>query len=123
MIGKAYISTFQFYNRSTSRMSFKSRPVLIIGQADTSDYIVLPISRITNRHNLDSYYDVEINPSNVPLMGLTSTSYIRTHKQSIVHSGELTRQITDFKNEYFEIYLDVMSKVEEFQKNIITNSL
>ena len=104
-------------------MSFKSRPVLIIGQADTSDYIVLPISRITNRHNLDSYYDVEINPSNVPLMGLTSTSYIRTHKQSIVHSGELTRQITDFKNEYFEIYLDVMSKVEEFQKNLITNSL
>lgn len=56
-------------------------------------------------------------------MGLTSTSYIRTHKQSIVHSGELTRQITDFKNEYFEIYLDVMSKVEEFQKNLITNSL
>lgn len=48
MTGKAYVSTFQYYDVRSKKMSFKSRPVLVIGQADASDYAVLPISRVTN---------------------------------------------------------------------------
>ena len=123
MIGKAYVSTFQFYDRRANRMSFKNRPVLIIGQADVSDYVILPISRVTNQDNLDTYYDIPLNPANVPLMNLTQLSYVRTHKQSVVHAGELTREIVDFKSEYEDLYLDIISKVEEFQKELINNAI
>lgn len=95
MIGKAYVSVFQFYNTRTNRMDFKNRPVLIVGQADSTDYVVLPISRVTNRINLDHYYDVAIEPIDVPLMNLKQLSYVRTHKQSIVNLSSLTKEIVD----------------------------
>ena len=123
MIGNAYVSTFQFYNNRTHRMEFKNRPVLIVGRADDKDYVVLPVSRVTNRVNLDTDYDLPIKPQDVPLMNLTQTSYIRTHKQSVIHAGELTRKIVDFRKEYPDIYLDAISRMEEFQKSIIDNAI
>lgn len=123
MIGKAYISTFQFYDNHNHRMAFKNRPVLIVGKADASDYVILPISRVTNSANLDLDYDFQLTPQDVPLMNLSQTSYIRTHKQSVVHAGELTREIVDFKKEYPDKYVDVIAKMEEFQKSIIDNAL
>ena len=122
MIGKAYVSTFQFYNNRTHRMEFKSRPVLVVGKADETGYVVLPISRVTNNINLDADYDFQIDPQDVPLMNLTKTSYIRTHKQSVVHVGRLTKEIVDFKEKYPDKYLDVIVKMEEFQKGIIKNA-
>ena len=68
-------------------------------------------------------YDYKVEPQDVPLMNLTQTSYIRTHKQSTVHAGELTREIVDFKNEYPDKYIDVIAKMEEFQKKLIDNAL
>ncbi len=61
MIGKAYISTFKYFDNRTHRMAFKNRPVLIVGQADSSDYIILPVSRITNQGNVDSQKNLIIN--------------------------------------------------------------
>lgn len=122
MIGKAYVSSFPFYDNKTKKMSFKGRPVLVVGKADSNDYVILPISRVTNQSNLDSYYDVPIEPADVPLMNLTQKSFIRTHKQSVVHIGELAREIVDFKSEYEDIYLDVLCKMEEFQKELISNA-
>jgi uncharacterized protein YifN (PemK superfamily) len=104
-------------------MEFKNRPVLIVGQADATDYVILPISRVTNSANLDSDYDLQITQQTVPLMNLKQTSYIRTHKQSIVHAGELTKEIVDFKREYPDIYIEAIAKMEEFQKSIINNAL
>ncbi len=104
-------------------MEFKNRPVLIVGYADSTDYVILPISRVTNSANIDSDYDLQITQQMVPLMNLTQTSYIRTHKQSVVHAGELTREIVDFKEEYPDIYIEAMAKMEEFQKSIINNAL
>lgn len=123
MIGKAYVSIFKYYDNRTHRMAFKNRPVLIVGRSDISDYVVLPVSRVTNYNNCDNYYDVPIEPADVPLMNLSQRSYIRTHKQSIVHLGELIREIVDFRHEYEDIYLEVISKMEEFQKNLILNAL
>lgn len=122
MIGKAYVSTFQFYNNRTHRMEFKNRPVLIVGKADATDYVILPISRVPNCTNLDSDYDIKIEPQDVPLMNLKQTSYIRTHKQAVVNAGELTKEIVDFKSEYQDKYINVIVKMEEFQKKIIDNA-
>ena len=57
MIGKAYWAIFKYYDSSAHMMAFKKRPVLIIGQADESDYVVLPISRVTRREHIDQKYD------------------------------------------------------------------
>lgn len=123
MIGKAYISVFPFFDIKANRPSYKSRPVLIIGQADISDYVVLPISRVTNRSHLDEYYDIKLKPADVPLMNLTEISYIRTHKQTIVNEVSLTKKIVNFRQEYEELYLTILSRVEEFQKKIIENAI
>lgn len=118
LIGKAYVSIFKYYDTKTKSVSFKKRPVLVIGKADNTDYVVLPISRVSNQNNLDSYFDVPITPSNVPLMNLKQSSYIRTHKQTIINYGELVEKIVDFKKEYEELYIEIILKTEEFQKNL-----
>lgn len=123
MIGKAYVSIFKYYDNAKAKMSFKKRPVLIVGKADDTDYIVLPISRVSKRENLDEYYDVLLSPDTVPKLNLTQHSYVRTHKQSVVNIVELYREITDFKKDYMDIYLDIISKMEEFQKNLIDKAL
>lgn len=122
MIGKAYVSTFKYYNNKTHRLDFKNRPVLIIGQADSTDFVILPISRVTNHNNIDSYYDVPIEPEEVPLLHLKQRSYVRTHKQSIVNAGELTKEIVDFRKEYPNQYEEILSKMEEFQKKMIQSA-
>lgn len=119
MIGEAYWAIFKYYDSSTHRMAFKKRPVLIIGKADESDYVVLPISRVTRQEHIDQQYDYEMQVADYPKLSLKATSYIRTHKQSIANIGELANQITDFKNEYPDAYVEVIALVEEFQKRLL----
>ena len=119
MIGKAYWAIFKYYDNTAHKMAFKKRLVLIIGQADESDYVVLPISRVTRREHIDQKYDFEIQVSNYPKLSLKTTSYIRTHKQSVVNVGELADENADFRNEYSNAYIEVIALVEEFQKQLI----
>ena len=57
------------------------------------------------------------------MMNLPQTSYICTHKQSIVNACELIKKIVNFRNEYADIYGDVIGKMEEFQKSVVDNAL
>ena len=123
MIGKAYWAIFKYYDSSVHRMAFKKRPVLIIGQADESDYVVLPISRVTRQEHIDQRYDFQMKVTDYPQLSLKATSYIRTHKQSVANIGELADQIADFKNEYPDAYVEVIALVEEFQKKLIDEAL
>lgn len=123
MIGKAYVSVFPFYDMNLKQMRFKKRPVLIIGQADSKDYVVLPISRVTNQNHIDNYYDIKLEPADFPLMNLTQKSFVRTHKQMVINLGELVKEILDFRLEYEEVYLTILTRVEEFQKTLITNAM
>ncbi|MCI8741675.1 MAG: hypothetical protein HFG63_03410 [Lachnospiraceae bacterium] len=123
MIGKAYVSIFKYYDTDQQKMAFKKRPVLIVGKSDSKDYVVLPISRVTNRQYLDPEYDIIMRKEDFPLMNLKSTSYIRTHKQSVIHEGDLTRCIVDVKSEYSDIYKTVIEKMKDFQDILIKNAL
>lgn len=122
MIGKAYWATFKYYDSSLHKMAFKKRPVLIIGKADAGDYVVLPISRVTQKGNLDLHYDFEMQIVDYPTLSLKAISYIRTHKQAIANEGELADCIADFKAEYPDAYLSVLALVEEFQKELINKA-
>lgn len=122
MIGMAYVSVVKYFNSAEHKMAFKKRPVLIIGKADDTDYVVLPISRVTKRQYLHEHYDYEISPNDVPLMNLKQTSYIRTHKQLTVSKAELTYGIVDFRHEYPNFFKKVIDLVEEFQTTMLNKA-
>lgn len=123
MIGKMYWATFKFYDISKHRMAFKKRPVLIIGEADQKDYVILPVSRVTKKEHLDLNYDFEMQSKDYPSLSLKATSYVRTHKQAVVNNGDLADCIVDFKEEYPDAYISVIALVEEFQKELINRAL
>ncbi len=107
-----------FYDQASGKMRYKVRPVLIVAQADTSDYVALPVSRVTRRENLDPTYDIEIDPAQYPQTGLTAVSYVRTHKQTVVHAGEITTKYGELKAAYGDLYLEILEKRERFSQEI-----
>ena len=124
MIGTVCISAFKYYDSAKQKMLFKGRPVLVIGRADSSDYVVLPISRVTKRENLDAHYDYEMKPETYArsALQLSAVSYVRTHKQAVLNEGEITKQIFNLKQEFPEEYAEIIDLVEEFQRNLINNA-
>lgn len=122
-IGKAYWAVVQYYDGTSSQMKFKKRPIIVIGKADKNDFVVLPISSITKRYNRNVKYDYQIEPIDYPELKLKHTSFIRTHKQTVLHEAEIVSEICDFKNEYEEAFLEIITRVSEFQKDLISNAL
>lgn len=121
MIGKAYKSMIPYYDSLTKQRKFKSRPCLIIGKADESDYVVLPISTITDKRKIDTKYDIPLDKSIYTF--LNKDSYLRTHKQTIVNVISLKDQLSDFKHTYTNDYLQAILKVNEFQKELHENAM
>lgn len=123
MIGEIRGILTPYYDLVQNKHSFKKRPALIIAQADASDYVVLPISRVTRKQNLDIVYDVLVDPAVYPLLNLTAISYIRTHKQTIVHFSEIGKIYGDLKSNYEELYIEILEKRELFSKLITDQAL
>ena len=123
MIGWYCIAIFPYYNASARKMGFKKRPICIIGKADSSDYITLPISKVSHKENIDGEFDIEIMSQDYPLMKLKVDSYIRTHKQTVTHKAEIVSYITNMKEEYSELWIEILSRVEVFQKKMIDSGI
>lgn len=123
MIGKIYWSVFPFYDSRKGCNGFKKRPVLILSGPRNNDYTVLPISSVTKKHNLDPDYVLELDTTKYPKLKLAKNCYIRTHKQTIVHQASLTSQISDLKNDYPDLYLEVISLFEKFEKEVINAAI
>ena len=118
MIGEIRKVITPYYDTKSGQNSFKSRPALIIAQADSSDYVALPVSRVSRRENLDPVFDIEVNPASYPALNLNSLSYVRTHKQTIIHITEIGDKIGDMKSNYKELYIEILSKREQFSEEI-----
>lgn len=121
MIGKAYKSMVPYYDSITQKRKFKSRPCLIIGKADSGDYVILPISKVSDRSKVDTNYDIPLDKTVYTF--LHDDSFLRTHKQTVVNIASLKDELTDFKGNYEETYIEALAKVEEFQKQLISNAL
>lgn len=121
MTGKICTSTTPYYDSKDKKNKFKKRPVLVLGQADCGDYVVLPVSTITHRENVDAVYDVYVDVSEYPNTGLARNSFIRTHKQTIVSYASLT-VISDLKICYPDLYNDVIDLVEKFQAELLSKA-
>ena len=123
MIGKIYKARIPFYNQMTHQMSYKARPALVLAKADAEDYVVLPVSSISIRTNIDPVYDIEIDLGLYPKLNLRNTSYVRTHKQTIVNRANLRDEIGDLKSDYEELYLEILEKREAFSNSITQQAL
>lgn len=121
MIGKAYKSIVPYYDRVSRMQKFKSRPCLIIGQADTGDYVILPISSVSDESRIDPKYDIPLRKAIFTF--LDKDSYLRTHKQTVVNILSLKGPIANFKALYEDTYLEALLNVEEFQKRLIADAL
>ena len=113
----------QFYDSSSGRMRFKSRPALIIGNADEQDYTVLPISTITKRQNMNPHFDVPIDPKQYPGLTLAKYCFVRTHKPTIINAGQISPPVADMKNTYEELFLEILTRYEEYNSQIIALAL
>lgn len=123
MIGKVYLSVVDFYSRKLQAVSKKARPVLIVGGPNENDYIVLPISTITRRENLNPCYDILISPEQRTILNLPRECFIRTHKQMTVHSASLLKLKGDMKSDIPDLYLDAVAMMEKFQEEIVMHSI
>ena len=104
-------------------MEFKRRPFIIIGVTGQNDYIVLPISRVTIEADRDAHYDYPLSKEGFILLNLSENSFIRIHKPTTIHEGQISKIITDFSSNYPNSYLEIMSLYEEFQRHIVNNSI
>ena len=123
MIGKIYSSLTPYYDIKTGQNKFKKRPVLIISGPRNNDYTVLPISRISKKENIDPHYDVEVSPEEYPKLNLNTVSYVRTHKQTVIHRGSLGGEIGDLRTEYEALYRTILERLEEFNAYILESAL
>lgn len=104
MIGKIVKIRTPYYDRLSKTTKFKSRPGLVVenyGLTD-SDYIVLPVSKISDKRMRNPKYDLEIDPKDFPLSNLKVYSFIRCHKQIPIPKANISGVIFDFKEVYFE---------------------
>lgn len=123
MKGKVYTSVTPFYDTFKKANSFKIRPVLILGESDAGDYVALPISRVTKSVNISTDYDIPVIPSQYPLLNLNALSYIRVHKQTIIHKASIHKMVSDMRNSYPDLYLNVLEKLEQYNKQLMSNAL
>lgn len=123
MIGKICSASTPYYDAVKKVRSIKSRPALIIAGPRNNDYTILPISKISKKEYVDSEYDIHISKVDYPKLNLNHDSYIRVHKQTTVHKNSATRIIADLKGEYEELYIFVLEKLEQYNKEIQNNAL
>ena len=122
-IGEIQKTFTPYYDKVLKKQSIKSRPALIVGMADSSDYVVLPVSRVSIQSNRDADYDIEVDPAQYPLLCLNSVSYIRTHKQTVIHAAEIGDAISDLRNSYEGLYLTVIEKRDTFNRILTDRAL
>ena len=123
MIGEIRKVLTPFYDARTHRLNVKSRPGLIIAQADSDDYVILPVSRITDSRRIDPIYDIKVDPTTYPTLSLNAVSYVRTHKQTVVHRAEIGDKISDMKSDCEDLYLDILTKRAQFSEEITNQAM
>ena len=125
MIGKIVKCLTQYYDARLQRISSKSRPALVLKSPEDDDYVVLPISTIPNRTNVNPVYDIEIDPSKFSRINLTRLSYVRTHRMISIPMQQIDTSIIigDLKSDYEELFLEIVEKVEQFHNEIMEGLL
>lgn len=126
LIGRYCFSTFAYFNPKTTKYEYKKRPILVIGVEKEflpCDITVLPISKISNVHNIDDTYDYKLTRKDFPKCSLGyDPSYVRTHKITTIHSKDLSVNGIEcqFDEEYPSEYEGIKKLVKQFTETLFT---
>lgn len=107
-----------YYDKKSKSTKFKSRPGIILKEIN-GDYVIIPVSTISDKSRIDPYYDVPVSTHDYPNLNLSHDSYIRTNKQTVVNKADIDGKISDLHSEYPELFSWVIDKIEEFNNSII----
>ena len=123
MIGQIRKIRTPFYDMKAKSNRFKIRPGLVIAAADSQDYVVLPISSVSDSRRIHPEYDIKIEPESYPNLNLTRVSYIRTHKQTTIYAADLLDPICNMKESYPDLYKLTIEKRDKFSVEITRQAL
>lgn len=118
MIGDLCLVGMPFYSTEEQVMKQKVRPALIIGEADSSNVTVLPVSTIHDQRRIDQVFDLLVDPDQYPDSRLKTVSYIRTNKVYTVNRKNITMTMCNLKAVYPELYLTATSLFEQYTMDI-----
>lgn len=123
MIGEIRKVLTPYYNRTTHRLEIKSRPGLIIAQSDSDDFVVLPVSKVSDHRKIDPDYDIKVDPAVYPALGLNCVSYVRAHKQTVIHQAEIGDKISDMRSCCEDLYLEILTKRAQFNEEVTNQAI
>lgn len=125
MIGEIRKIITPYYDKDQGRTKFKSRPGLIISETNgyDQDRMVLPVSTIKNLMYRDPNYDLPIKKCDFPLLNLSDDCYIRTGKQVSLSGSSIGGEISDLKTSYPDKYLEVLTSLETYNKNLLEKAI
>lgn len=125
LINKIVYTSFPYFDIHSKKKKYKSRPVLIIGAEKKKfecDLTMLPISSVSKKEHLNSNFDINIGLKECPdLKCITQDEcYVRTHKQSTVHSKDIitSKKFDDLEVEYSEKIVGIKEKLQEFNRTL-----
>ncbi|MEF2966083.1 hypothetical protein V3851_09595 [Paenibacillus sp. M1] len=120
-VGKIFKSLEKYFDPGAGKIKVKSRPVLVIGYEKNAtsyfniDYETLPISSLGNI-DPDPEFDILISQETQSKLGLTKTSYIRTHKTSWNNCKNMAidNEIGDLKGEFPGLFEELLKLNEKW---------
>lgn len=125
LINKIVYTSFPYFDIHSKKKKYKSRPVLIIGAEKKKfecDLTMLPISSVSKKEHLNSNFDINIGLKECPdLKCITQDEcYVRTHKQSTVHSKDIitSKKFDDLEVVYSEKIVEIKEKSQEFNRTL-----
>lgn len=125
LINKIVYTSFPYFDIHSKKKKYKSRPVLIIGAEKKKfecDLTMLPISSVSKKEHLNSNFDINIGLKECPDFKCITQDecYVRTHKQSTVHSKDIitSKKFDDLEVEYSEKIVEIKEKLQEFNRTL-----
>lgn len=125
-VGKVFPSFFRYRNSKSGEVGIKVRPSMIVGVPDNpfdKEFLVLPVSTMVKQEFINPEYDVYISPNEFPKCSFNRPCYIRCHKRTVIYKTEFDfrKCIADIKNDYPEVFEDIMSRMHKYDEYIYKN--
>lgn len=123
-LGGIYRAIISYYDAKRSCLSFKPRPVLIIGRLNARRFVVLPFTTMQKKQYLDKKYDIEIDPRKNPEIALYKAGYVQTNYTTVVDFRNIdSRQICDLSRANKKLYSEILDKWKQSGREIMRQNI
>ena len=88
--------------------------------AQDSEYVVLPVSTLSNKSCYCKEYDILLEKSSLINSTLDKDSYVRAHKRTVIYKADIdfTKCIVDLKKNHPPIFTEIIDKMSKYDSLI-----